>query len=171
MKIGFASLPMLLTLGAFVSGCATIVGDSTQLIPISSTPSQANISITDETGNNIFEGTTPTTVTLIKSDGSYFGGKDYVVTISKEGFSDQQVSINSQANGWYIGGNILFGGLIGWLIVDPLSGNMYTLTPSQVASSLPSGTASTDLNNDSSISVVLYKDVPQELLGSLEPLL
>jgi len=170
MKAKARLLPIIVVLSAGISGCATIIGDSTQLIPISSSPSQAKISIADETGNNVFEGTTPTTVTLIKSDGSYFGGKEYVVTISKEGFSDQLIAINSQVNGWYIGGNILFGGLIGWLIVDPLSGNMYTLTPGQITSALSSETASTDLMDDSSISVVLYKDVPQELLGSLKPL-
>ena len=170
MKTKARLLPMIVALSAVVSGCATIIGDSTQLIPISSSPSQAKISITDETGNNIFEGTTPTTVTLIKSDGSYFGGKEYVVTISKEGYSDQLIAINSKVNGWYIGGNILFGGLIGWLIVDPLNGNMYTLTPGQITSALSDETASTDLMNDSSISVVLYEDVPQELLGSLNPL-
>lgn len=106
----------------------------------------------------MFEGTTPTTVTLIKSDGSYFVGKEYVVAISKEGFSDQLITIHSKVNGWYIGGNILFGGFIGWLIVDPLNGNMYTLTPGQITSTLSNETASTGSMDDSSISVVLALD-------------
>lgn len=39
--------------------------------------------------------------------------------------------IKASANGWYIGGNIVFGGLIGWLAVDPFNGGMYTLKPKE----------------------------------------
>ena len=56
-----------------LSGCATIMGDKTQMIPISSTPSDASIVITDERGTEIFKGKTPTSVTLEKSDGTYWG--------------------------------------------------------------------------------------------------
>ena len=41
----------------------------------------------------------------------------------------------AQWDGWYIGGNILVGGLIGWFIVDPLTGAMYTL-PKEVNADL-----------------------------------
>ena len=97
-----------------LGGCASIVGEREQAITINSTPDHANITITDERDQAIFEGTTPTSVTLKKADGSYFGGKDYVVTISKEGFESRSIDIESHPNGWYVGGNLLFGGLIGW---------------------------------------------------------
>src|SRR5688572_3415356 len=100
----------------FLGGCATIVGDKTQLIPISSTPGEATIVITDERGAEVFKGTTPTTVTLQKSDGSYWGGKDYIVKIYKAGYNEQQIQVKSGVNGWYIGGNFIFGGLIGYFI-------------------------------------------------------
>ena len=96
-----------------LSSCATIVGDKTQLIPISSTPSNANILITDEKGIQVYEGTTPTSVVLQKSDGSYWGGKDFVLQISKDGYKSQEIKIKSSVNGWYIAGNFIFGGLIG----------------------------------------------------------
>lgn len=48
----------------------------------------------------------------------------------------------SDATAWYIGGNLLFGGLIGWLIVDPASGAMWHFDPEQVSVLLnPKGTA------------------------------
>ena len=127
----------VMAMSAFLlGGCATIVGDETQLIPISSTPSDASISITDEKGMEVYKGSTPTTVTLQKSDGSYWGKKSFTVTISKDGYKTQTIPVTANANGWYIGGNIIFGGLIGWFIVDPLNGGMYTLSPEEVSSSL-----------------------------------
>ena len=100
-----------------LNGCATIVGDKTQLVPISSTPSDARVVIIDETGSEIFKGTTPTTVTLPKSDGSYWGKKNFSVEISKDGYKAQVIPIKASANGWYIAGNFVFGGLIGWFVV------------------------------------------------------
>lgn len=152
------------------TGCATIVGDPDQVLPINSTPDNAHIAITDESGVQVFKGKTPTTVTLQKSDGSYFGGKDYTVQISKPGYESQQIPIRSKVNGWYIGGNFIFGGLIGYLIVDPLNGDMYTLSPEAVSSSLGQSSAHNNKAKDGSISVILLEDVPQDLLAQLQPL-
>lgn len=40
-------------------------------------------------------------------------------------------------SGWYLG-NVVFGGLIGLLIVDPLTGAMYNLTPDKIEQPLSS---------------------------------
>ncbi|MGC3873503.1 hypothetical protein ACPF7Z_09570 [Halomonas sp. GXIMD04776] len=150
-----------------LSGCATIVGDKDQTVTINSSPSNADVVITDETSNQIFAGQTPTTVQLNKSDGSYFGGKTYTVEISKEGYEERTLMINATPNGWYIGGNILFGGLIGWLVVDPLTGAMYNLSPDQISADLGEYVAY-DNNGDSQISLVLLEDVPADLKDELE---
>ena len=159
---------LLATFTLFLAGCATIVGDKTQLIPISSTPSQASIVITDERGSEVFNGTTPTTVTLQKSDGSYWGKKSYTVTISKEGYTTQTIPITANANGWYIGGNIIFGGLIGWFIVDPMNGAMYTLTPEQISATLGEKMSHNNNAKDGSISIVLIQDVPLSLRSEMK---
>jgi hypothetical protein len=127
MKELMAGLATICNLVLF--GCATIMGDSTHTLPIASSPDGTVIEITDEKGVEIYKGQTPTTVTLPKSDGSYWGGKKYTVKLTKEGFETQSVNIKATANGWYIAGNLVFGGLIGWFIVDPLNGKMYNLTP------------------------------------------
>jgi hypothetical protein len=44
-------------------------------------------------------------------------------------------SVDCNVNGWYIDNN-LFGGLIGMLIVDPITGAMYKLSPDKLDASL-----------------------------------
>jgi len=149
-----------------LAGCATIMGDKTQLLGIKSTPDAALIKITDEKGSQVFDGKTPTTVTLQKGDGSYFGGKTYQVSITKEGYKPATVTLNSKVNGWYVG-NILFGGLIGWLIVDPFTGAMYNLKPENIDTQLSaqgvSGTADED-----GLHIVLLEDIPSPVRHRLE---
>jgi len=149
-----------------VIGCATIVGDKTQLIPISSTPNEATISVTDEHGREVYKGNTPSNVTLEKSDGSYWGKKSYTVRITKEGYETRNIQITASANGWYIAGNIVFGGLIGWFIVDPWNGGMYTLSPKDISESLSEKTASNA--KDGSISILLLEDVPPALINKMK---
>jgi hypothetical protein len=159
---------LVVVLVVVCSACATIVGQPTQTLPISSAPSEASITVVDETGVEVFKGATPTSVTLQKSTGKYWGKKSFTVTISKPGFQSQVIPVTASANGWYIAGNFVFGGLIGWFIVDPLNGNMYTLSPDAVAGSL--ATAKSAHNNtarDGSIAVMLIEDVPAALRSQM----
>lgn len=152
---------------SLMTGCATIVGDKEQSITINSSPSNADVLITDERSVQVHAGNTPTTVQLRKSDGSYFGGKTYTVEIAKEGYKSRTMMINSSPNGWYIGGNLIFGGLIGWLIVDPLTGAMYNLTPDTLNASLGESVATTS-DGDSEITLVLIEDVPTHMLDEMQ---
>lgn len=152
---------LFIVISLFVmGGCATIVGEKTQNIPIKSTPDGAQIIITDEKGEVVFKGTTPTNVTLDKADGSYFGGKTYEVTISKDGVEKKTFKIDTEPNGWYVGGNLLFGGLIGWLVVDPLTGAMYNLKPDELRVNLENGEE--DLPAESEIKESPDKDTKSE---------
>ncbi len=148
-----------------LTGCASIVGDSEQSVTISSTPSNADVVITDETAKQVFAGTTPTTVTLKKSDGSYFGGKTYHVEINKAGYAPRRVDLTTSANGWYIGGNILAGGIIGWLIVDPFNGGMYTLSPNEINADL--GDEVAVQGDQKSLNLVMIEDVPASMKDRL----
>ena len=49
------------------------------------------------------------------------------MTFKKEGYVPYSAKIERGVDGWYILGNLFFGGLIGWLIVDPATGAMWTL--------------------------------------------
>ncbi|EOO5014132.1 hypothetical protein HB128_RS26415 [Escherichia coli] len=120
---------LIFSVSFFLTGCATIVGDKTQTVQVNSNPSGADFIIKDESGKTISSGKTPQNVTLQKSDGSYFGKKSYQITFSKENYQPVTLPIKASANGWYIGGNFVFGGIVGWLLVDPFNGGMYTLSP------------------------------------------
>jgi ABC-type Fe3+-hydroxamate transport system substrate-binding protein len=146
-----------------MGGCATIVGEKTQVVPISSSPSEATILITDEKGEQVFKGLTPTSVTLQKSDGSYWGKKTFTVNITKKGYEPQVIPITAEANEWYLFGNIVFGGLIGWFIVDPFNGAMYTLSPEQISATLGQKMAHNNMASDGSIYIMLIQDVPLSL--------
>ncbi len=121
-------LPVLL-----LTGCASIVGKSAFPLTINSHPDGANISIQDEKRTKVFTGTTPTTVTLNAGE-SYFHAKSYNITFSKPGYADQYAVVKASLSGWYFG-NIVFGGLIGILIVDPITGKMWKL-PTEVSANL-----------------------------------
>ena len=148
---------------ALAAGCATIIGNPTQLIPISSTPSDATVMIVDEKGMAVFKGATPTTVTLPKSSGGYWAGKSYTITVSKDGFETQTIPVTSNANGWYIAGNFVFGGLIGWFVVDPFNGHMYTLSPEAISPTLDARKAHNNRAVDGSVAIMLVDDVPNDL--------
>jgi hypothetical protein len=108
----------------------------------------------------VHRGKTPATVTLKTGEG-YFKGKEYTVLIRKEGYEEQSVVIRKELNGWYLG-NILFGGLIGLLVVDPLTGAMWTLTPQDINVNLNQRQAR--INNGSlTLSVIQLQDLPEEL--------
>jgi len=112
---------------SFLTGCCSIVGQSIFPVTINSNPAAANITITDEHGIQMYNGTTPTTLTL-RAGESYFHAKEYTIKFSKPGYGDQITILKADLDGWYFG-NILFGGLIGALILDPITGKMWKLSP------------------------------------------
>ena len=140
-----------------ISGCASIVSKSQYPITITSEPNQANIEIIDDSGRTMYNGKTPTTVTL-EAKAGFFRGKNYKVKFSKEGYSEHTAEIKRSVDGWYILGNLVFGGLIGWLIVDPATGAMWTLQQDVFAALSPQAAYAPTDNN---VQIVLLDDVPE----------
>lgn len=154
-------LVSLFTLTILIS-CATIMGkNSPETLNIRSTPDSGDVVIIDEGGTKIFEGKTPTIVSLEKKRG-YFRGKKYTVKISKSGYAEQTVTVDTKVNGWYIGGNLLLGGLIGWLIVDPATGAMWRLDTNELNVTMEASQRSNQMESFQ-VGIVLLKDVPQSL--------
>jgi hypothetical protein len=138
-------------------GCATIVSKSEYPVSFSSTPEHANIKILDKKGKVVHEGMTPTVVTL-KAGAGFFTGQNYTVICTKPGCESKEVKIKREIDGWYVVGNFIFGGLIGWLIVDPATGAMWTL-PKEVNIELAHQTTSLPGGEDQ-IHIVLLDDIP-----------
>ncbi len=126
-----------------LTGCATIAGNSSYPVTINSSPSSAKFIITNQSGREIHSGETPATVTL-KSGAGYFDGEQYTVKFSKNGYNGGTSVIDSSISGWYFG-NFLFGGFVGLLVIDPISGAMWKL-PENVYGNLSKNSSTTENN-------------------------
>lgn len=157
-------------LAGMLAGCASIVDGGPQTLSIRSNPADATLSVYDlRKGDKILNVGTPFTATLERGAG-YFKKARYRVVIEKEGYEPKEVVIEGTATGWYILGNLVFGGLIGWLIVDPATGAMWKLEPSEVNADLLKKAAL--LPHGQGLVIALtdrLPALPAEVLGQLEP--
>lgn len=108
-----------------LSSCASIVSKSQYPVIVNSEPDGADFSIYNRSGDLISKGKTPTSIVL-KSGAGFFASEKYKITFKKDGFPERNINFDARLDGWYLG-NILFGGLLGILIVDPATGAMWTL--------------------------------------------
>lgn len=148
-----------LTCFAFIltlSNCATIVSKSIYPLSINSSPSEAKIVVTDKSGKEVYVGQTPAVVDL-KAGSGYFGKAQYYVKFEKSGYDSKTVPVNFKLDGWYFG-NLLFGGFIGLLVVDPLTGAMYKIDKDFLNETLSSTTA----YNPEKLNIYSMNDIPSE---------
>ena len=116
VKRVIASILVLPTLWV-TTGCATIVHGNRQNVTINSEPQGALVRVDG------LKGTTPFAASLARN-------QDYVVTIKKTGYKEEQIQINKSFSGLSIIGNILW--LLVGVIVDFASGSAYNLNPTNV---------------------------------------
>lgn len=150
----------------FSTGCATIVSESSYPVNIKSTPSGASYVIKNRAGVEVKQGVTPDVVTL-KAGAGYFKGEKYKITFTlpktgKTSATEKTIELDTGLDGWYLGGNLLFGGLIGYLIVDPLTGAMYKL-PEEVNADLTSG-------NEHTLNIISIDSLTVAQKAKLQPI-
>ena len=163
MRRTFIKLALLaIVLPTLFSSCATIFGHSTYPVSVNSTPSGATVNITDKKGKVVYNGSSPTIVNL-KSSAGFFSKAEYQVKISSNGFAEQIIPVNYKLNGWYFG-NILIGGLIGMLIIDPVTGVMWKLDTPPLNITLTKSAATTELPT---LKIVDMASLPQNLKDQL----
>jgi len=149
-------------------GCASIISGSNQDVRISSSPDNASIMIYGKHNIKIWDSSTPILVSLKRGDG-YFSSASYRVEITKERYEKQTIQISSGLNGgWYLAGNLLLGGLIGWLVVDPVSGAMWTLKPKNIDADLCKSLSFDDNGNLEGIYIILKEQIPVGVFDTLE---
>lgn len=152
----------LIVLASLAVGCASIIKESDQSLSFKSDPGDARLVITDlREGKDIHVGATPFTMSLKRGDG-YFKKSKFKVAIEKPGYRKEELVLEGAPNGWYIRGNLVFGGLIGWLIVDPATGAMWTLDPDDINVTLRKEGAFR--LPEEGLMIVLRDSVPAELL-------
>lgn len=130
---GLLAVAMML----FLSGCATIAGDRYNHVNLATTPQGAEYEVRNAADQVVASGVTPNLVKL-KSSAGYFKRGSYTVLFRKPGYEDVQVPLAASMRGLYWG-NLLVGGPIGMLIVDPASGAMWAL-PKAVTGELTANT-------------------------------
>jgi hypothetical protein len=139
------------------SSCASIVSKSSYPITINSAPSEAKIVIKDKKGIEIYSGQTPATLKL-KAGSGFFGKARYQVTFTKNGYDTKTVPVEFKLDGWYFG-NLLLGGVLGMLIIDPATGAMYKLETEFLNETLVQSTASID---NKELKVYALNEIPSE---------
>ncbi len=152
MKKTIISCSLALTL--LFSSCATIISGSRQNVKFSSNPSSASIFI-----DEVEVGKTPFEIKLARKS-------EHSVMIKLEGYQTYETKLTKKFNAWYIG-NILFGGLIG-IIIDPITGAIYNLSPEQINAQMNKGTAFKSNGKDVYVSVALNVDPSWKKVGQLE---
>jgi hypothetical protein len=143
----------LLAISLVLSSCATIISGSRQKVNFSSTPSQATIFI-----DEVEVGKTPFEMKLKRNE-------EHHVMIKLDGYKTYETRLTKKFNAWYLG-NILLGGIVG-LIIDPITGAIYNLTPKEINAQLSQGTAFTSNKDGIYIAVSLQIDPNWEKVGQL----
>jgi hypothetical protein len=133
MKKGILFIGTIILVVMFYS-CASIVSKSNWPLVVNSNPSGAAIIVSNRGGVDVFKGTTPATMTL-RSSAGFFKKESYKIKFQLSGFDTKMIPVECTINGWYFG-NILIGGLIGMLIIDPATGAMYKLDAATITEAM-----------------------------------
>jgi hypothetical protein len=157
-KKSFRKIAILGALGAslFSGGCASIVHNGNRLVTIDSDPPGATASIRKAEGEIVAAQTTPCSISLNPKRG-YFKGQSYVLRLEMPGYQTTEVPLRATVSGWYFG-NIVFGGLIGMLAVDPATGAMWNIVPGKIQRKLDSSQAAV-IKNKTGFVVVLASEL------------
>ena len=131
---------LCVVIAASLSGCASIVHNGNRTITLNTQPAGAKATIVKaNSGEAVSVQTTPFTVNL-DPKGGFFKGQAYKIKLELAGYQPCEVDVKPTMSGWYVG-NVVFGGLIGLLIVDPATGAMWNLSPEKIEQRLSASKA------------------------------
>jgi hypothetical protein len=149
----------LLGASLFAGGCASIVHGGNREISIATQPPGATASVR-KSGGDIMDVVavqkTPCTISLDPKK-SYFAGQSYTLRLEMPGYKATEVELTAKMSGWYWG-NLIFGGLIGMLAVDPATGAMWNIAPEKVNRTLANGQSAL-ISNKTGFLVVLESEL------------
>ncbi len=157
--VSFIAIAFILT------GCASIVSSSSWPLTVKTNPVGANLQITNRHGISVFNGQTPATI-LLKSGSGFFTSESYTLKLTVDGYVEKTIPVNCTLNGWYLG-NIIFGGLIGILIVDPATGAMYKLETNYIDENLEKISNGSTSNKEQTLKIMSINDISQGMRDHL----
>ena len=110
--------------------CATVLHSGPGSVTITSEPPAARVTITNLwTRQPVLQATTPAVAALARHAG-YMQPARYQVVVEKPGYQPYVLRLEARLDERYFG-NVVAGGPLGFFVIDPLTGAMYTL-PSRV---------------------------------------
>ena len=105
------------------------------------------------------------TVSLEPKKG-YFSGQSYNVRVELKGYRTAELVIRPELSGWFFG-NLIFGGPLGLLIIDPLTGSMWNLAPNKIEQSL-SAEQATLIKNSEGFVVALFDQTTESERANMQ---
>jgi hypothetical protein len=124
--MSFALTHLALACLAFASAsCSTVFNRTQKTIRVNSTPSGLKFDVKNRDGALVYNGVTPAEVKLSSRHG-FMKGQTYLFTAYKNGKVHGTSILDARISGWYWG-NFAGGGLAGMLLLDPLTGSMWTM--------------------------------------------
>ncbi len=107
--------------------CATVLHrGGPEPVTITSEPPEANVTITNLwTRRRILQATTPVVAPLARHAG-YLRPARYEIVVEKPGYQLYVIILQAELEKPYFG-NVVAGGPLGFLVIDPLTGAMYAL--------------------------------------------
>lgn len=133
-----------------MTSCATVFNRPVQPVKVTSEPSGMSFTVKTPDGEVVGQGVTPGEVRL-KTSSAYFRPATYQFEFRRGGKLIGTRTLTGELSGWYVG-NVLIGGLIGMIVIDPLSGAMFTLPNDVHQSGAP--LASIEMTEGRSLAVV-----------------
>jgi hypothetical protein len=122
----------LLVLASLSSGCASIANGPRQRILVNSAPTRALYTVFDlSSGKQLEQGRTPIKLNLRRGR-PYMKGRRYRLVIESPGHEPRTIDIEPRVSAFYVAGNLVSMGPVGWLLFDPLTGAMWDLFPSDI---------------------------------------
>jgi len=153
----------LLCAGLTSGGCASIFHGGNREIKINTEPAGAKATISKPAGEVVTVQTTPCTVSLNPRK-KYFQGQSYQLKLELDGYKTAEIELRPSISGWYFA-NIIIGGAIGMVAVDPATGAMWNIEPSKIEQKLTSNQAALIKNRDGFVVVLASSLTENERAG------
>jgi hypothetical protein len=118
MKLTTRLMFLSSTITLLTTGCASIMSGPNQNVSVQTEPEGAKATFINKKGIAVSAQQTPCIVSLKRRE-------TYTLKIEKDDYQPLEAKLNKGLNGWYLG-NVLFGGMLGILIVDPATGAMWS---------------------------------------------
>lgn len=121
----------------------------------------AKVTVVKRGEKPVFDGAPPTQIVLGAKARHGWKVTGCTIKISMHGYYSEKLALKKTADGWHVDAYVGLGKVIGWFVLNPANGGIYTLSPDQLRiASSENGQYQPDINR---ISVVTIDSVPKSL--------